>query len=177
MGCWRLQQACQTGALLHFGKRGPAWHIGTMSEDPFFVKHRCASTRCLFLTKRCVIISAHTFSSSRAACFTLSCEMLASVAHSSSFRSYNHCFLRIFFSCCETGLFGLSVVFWFLFALTLTFINFIYSYGVPVWSKVFSRKEASSDMVLICQAGQRFQTCRPTEKLSCCSGEGSPKHT
>ena len=110
----------------------------------------------------------------------------------SSLRSCKWC-LRIFFACCETGLFRLLVVFWFLFALTvdrevlifasgihcvitggglggiITFVKFSYSYGVPVLSKVFSRKEASSDMVLICHAGQRFQTRRPTENLSFCS--------
>ena len=52
-----------------------------------------------------------------------------------------------------------------------------YSYGGPVLRKVFSSKEASSDMVLICHAGPRFQTCWPAENLWFRSGEGSPKHT
>ena len=32
------------------------------------------------------------------------------------------------------------------------FVKFSFSYGVPVLIKVFSRKEESSDMVLICHA-------------------------
>ena len=107
----------------------------------------------------------------------------------SSFRFCVSCCLRISFLCYETG----HLVFWFLSALTLdrepfllrrslcncwrgvggrsTFVKFSYSYGVPVLSKAFPRKEASSDIVLRRHAGQRFQTCRPTENLSFCSGE------
>ena len=55
--------------------------------------------------------------------------------------------------------------------------KFSYSYGVPVLSRVFSRQEASSDRVLRCHTGQRFQTCWPTENPSFCSGEGSAQHT
>ena len=121
----------------------------------------------------------------------------------SPFRSWKQWCLFIFFSCCvlRSRVFGLSVAFWPLFALTLdrevliltsvvhcvttggrlgggilTFVRFSFSYGVPALSNVFSRKEASSDMVLICHAGQRFQTGRPTENLSFCSSEGSLKH-
>ena len=110
----------------------------------FFVKHRCASTGCLFFDETMRHRFVAHFRSSRAACY--------SVLRNASQRGT---FLIIRQSLFPAHLF----------------------LGAPVLSKVFSRNEASSDKVVICHAGQHFQTCRPTENLSFCPGEGSPKHT
>ena len=106
--------------------------------------------------------------------------------------------LRIFFSCCETGLFGLSLVFWFLFARTLDQEVLIFTFGVhcvegvgggggggggdnhvpKTWLLVWSlcleqgglkkRSIFRHDPDMPCW--QRFQTCRTTENVSFCSG-------
>ena len=111
------------------------------------------------------------FSSSRAACFTLCCEMLAGMAHSyhSVLASSGACasFSRV----AEPGFSGLSVAFWFWGGGGVNHVRRVsFSHGIPVLSKVFSRQK-------YLQTWQRFQTCRPTENLSFCAGEGSPNHT
>ena len=96
------------------------------------------------------------FSSSRAACFTLCCEMLAIVANShhsilassGASASFSRVAKPVFLGW-GGGCGGGGGI--------IKLVEFSYSYGVPVLSKVFLRKEASSDMVLICHAGQHFR--------------------
>ena len=170
----------------------------------FFVKDRCTSTRCLFWTKQCVIVSWHILvlrepnlllcvAKCQPAWQILIIPLLQAVVPAHLFLllrnpSFWPVGTVLVLACAGPGRSGAHFCFW------RSLCNYwrgvgggggVYNHArrikLLVWSPCLEqgllKKRSFFRHGPDMPRWPAFQTCRPTENPSFCFGEGSPKHT